>query len=157
MRADSLVPERTAISDAGIVICGPFGYEAICAHRSLRAFADTCAAAGIPTLRFDYAGTGDSSGSAGEGDQISGWCDDIQAAIEMLERTCKVRRICLLGVRLGATLASLVASTREIDAVIAVVPVTRGRRYLRELRTFQAGAMSQATGAAVVNDADAST
>src|ERR1700738_1357938 len=75
----------TAISDAGIVICGPFGYEAICAHRSLRAFADTCAAAGIPTLRFDYAGTGDSSGSAGEGDQISGWCDDIQAAIEMLE------------------------------------------------------------------------
>jgi alpha-beta hydrolase superfamily lysophospholipase len=147
----------TAISDAGVVICSPFGYESVCAHGSLRAFADTCAAAGIPTLRFDYAGTGDSGGTVGEMDQISGWCKDIHAAIEMLERTCKVRRICLLGVRLGALLASLVASEREIDAVIAVAPVTSGRRYLRELRAFQATASSQALGPEAVDEADTST
>lgn len=129
-----------ANSDAGVVICPPFGYEAVCAHGSLRAFADTCAAAGIPALRFDYSGTGDSSGSLGEADQISGWCADIRAAIEVLERTCAVRRICLVGVRLGALLAGLVAAQQAIDAVIAVAPVTSGRRYLRELRAFQATA-----------------
>jgi alpha/beta superfamily hydrolase len=147
----------TATSDAGVVICSPFGYEAVCAHGSLRAFADTCAAAGIPALRFDYAGTGDSSGTVGEMDQISGWCKDIHAAIEMLERTCKVRRICLLGVRLGALLASLVASERGIDAVIAVAPVTSGRRYLRELRAFQATAASQALDPQAVEEPDTST
>ncbi|MEJ1963840.1 MAG: alpha/beta hydrolase [Gammaproteobacteria bacterium] len=122
------------------MICNPFGYEAVCAHGSLRAFADTCAAAGMPALRFDYSGTGDSSGPSGEGDQISRWCDDIRAAIEMLERTCGVRRVCLVGVRLGALLAGVVATQREVDAIIAVAPVTNGRRYVRELRAFRAGA-----------------
>ena len=41
----------------GLVICGPFGYEAICSHRALRAFAESASALGLPTLRFDYAGT----------------------------------------------------------------------------------------------------
>ena len=39
----------------GVVICNPFGYEAICSHRSVRTFAEAAAAAGAPTLRFDYA------------------------------------------------------------------------------------------------------
>jgi alpha-beta hydrolase superfamily lysophospholipase len=134
-----LHPARGATpSDAGVVICSPFGYEAICAHWSLRTFADTCAAAGMHALRFDYSGTGDSSGSVGEEDLISGWCDDVRAAIEMLERTCGVRRILLVGVRLGALIAALVAAEQRIDAIIAVAPVANGRRYLRELRAFQA-------------------
>ena len=33
-------PERQAGSDVGLVLCAPFGYEAICAHRSLRSFAE---------------------------------------------------------------------------------------------------------------------
>src|SRR6267378_4565458 len=44
----------------GLVICNPFGNEAICAHRSLRHLAERAADAGIPALRFDYDGTGDS-------------------------------------------------------------------------------------------------
>ena len=35
------------------MLCKPFGYEAICAHRGLRAFANSAAALGVPTLRFD--------------------------------------------------------------------------------------------------------
>lgn len=125
-------------SDLGLVICNPFGYETICAHRSLRAFAEAAAAAGIPTLRFDYRGTGDSSGTPGEEDQISGWCDDVRAGIEFLERTCSVQRICLLGLRLGALLAARVAAERPVHQLVAVAPVTSGRRYVRELRALQA-------------------
>jgi hypothetical protein len=49
-----------------------------------------------------------------------------------------VRQICLLGVRLGALLAALVATGNPVDFLIAVAPVTSGRRYIRELRAFQA-------------------
>ena len=134
-------------SDAGVVICNPFGYEAICSHRSLRAFAETCAAAGIPALRFDYFGTGDSSGNTVEGDQITRWCGDIRAAIKALESLCGVRRIVLVGVRLGALLSGLVASEGRIDGLVAVAPVVSGKRYLRELRAFQASAVSEPAGA----------
>src|ERR1700726_4810521 len=48
-------------SNIGLVICKPFGYEALCAHRSLRIFAETAAAIGVPALRFDFSGTGDSA------------------------------------------------------------------------------------------------
>src|SRR5271170_5891253 len=44
----------------GLVICKPFGFEAMSAHLSIRACAETAAEVGVPTLRFDYAGTGDS-------------------------------------------------------------------------------------------------
>jgi alpha-beta hydrolase superfamily lysophospholipase len=136
-------PQSAVQSDIGVVLCNPFGYEAVSAHQSLRTFADTCAAAGTPALRFDYSCTGDSSGTVAEQDLISRWCDDIQAAIDFLERSSGVRRVCLIGVRLGALLAGIVASQRKVDALIAVAPVTSGRRYLRELRAFQAAADGQ--------------
>jgi pimeloyl-ACP methyl ester carboxylesterase len=131
-------PTGPVISDVGAVICSPFGYEAVCAHLSLRAFADTCAASGVVALRFDYFATGDSSGTVAEDDLILKWRDDIGAAIDTLRRTLGVRRICLVGVRLGALLAGLVAVERPIDALVAITPVVSGRRYLRELRAFLA-------------------
>ena len=151
-------PRGSASSNIGVVICSPFGYETICAHRSLRAFADTCAAAGMPALRFDYSGTGDSSDTAAPGDQIQDWCADIRAAMDYLERACAVQRICLLGVRLGALLAGLVASQRAVDYVIAVAPVTSGRRYLRELRALAgastAGSASNGAPSVVTSDGE---
>ncbi len=129
-------------ADIGLVICKPFGYDAICAHRSLRAFADAGAAMGIPSLRFDYAGTGDSADIDPDTDQIAQWTADILAAAEMLRSHCRVERVCLLGLRMGALLAALAAARSErVSALIAIAPVVNGRRYLRELRTFQAAAV----------------
>ena len=140
-------PRAESRSDAGLVICKPFGYEAVCAHWSLRAFADACATRGVTVLRFDYAGTGDSSGADSTADQIAEWCGDIDAAIETLRRSCGVQRVGLLGVRMGALLASLVAVENDhVDALIAVAPVVSGRRYLRELRAFEAANTSVETG-----------
>lgn len=138
-------PTGEVRSDIGVVICKPFGYEAICAHRSLRAFADACAAMGVTALRFDYSGTGDSSGADGAGDQIAAWSADVGAAVAALRRIVGVTRVCLLGVRLGALLASRVAAEHKVDALIAVAPVVNGRRYVRELRAFQASAALDST------------
>lgn len=135
-------PQIDMSADIGVVICNPFGYESICAHRSIRAFAETLAATGMPTLRFDYFGTGDSAGIITDEDLTSRWCSDIENAVHFLRRTTGVRHIGLIGVRLGALLAALVASRNEVDYLIAVAPVVSGRRYLRELRAFQAATES---------------
>lgn len=128
-------------ADFGVVVCQPFGYEAICAHRGMRAFAEAIAAAGMPALRFDYLGTGDSPEIDPQADQLRIWTQDVLAAAEELRSRTGVRRVCLLGFRLGALLATLAASQgNTISALVAVAPIITGRRYLRELRTTRMAA-----------------
>lgn len=128
-------PADRQTSDLGVVICKPFGYEAICGHRSMRTLADTAAAFGVPVLRFDYRGTGDSADDA-SADQIELWIRDVIAAVSTLRRCTGVSRVCLLGFRLGALLATLAAAgCADVGALILVAPVIEGRRYVRELRT----------------------
>src|SRR5690242_13811216 len=64
----------------GLVICNPFGYEAICAHRSLKHFARTAAENGCAALRFDYDGTGDSAGDDFDADRMNAWIGSVEAA-----------------------------------------------------------------------------
>lgn len=126
-----------AQANIGLVICNPIGYEAVCAHRSLRHFAAAAAAAGIPALRFDYDGSGDSAGGDIDPDRLRAWIASIHAAIQELKAHTNVTQVCLLGVRLGATLAMLAAAEREDVAGVAVIaPVIGVRAYLRELRAL---------------------
>src|SRR5450432_3849239 len=128
-------------ADLGVVICKPFGYEAICAHRGMRAFAEAIAAAGMPTLRFDYLGTGDSAEIEPDADQVQLWTQDVLAAARELRARTGVQHVCLLGFRLGALLATLAASeSNSIRALIGISPIMTGRRYLRELRTLRLAA-----------------
>lgn len=137
------LPGTETIADVGLVICKPFGYEAICAHRSMRAFADAAVKLGMPTLRFDYLGTGDSADIDAEADQVHTWTGDVIAAAGELRRRTGVKRICLLGFRFGALLAARAAieSPGLVNALVLIAPVVSGRRYVRELRTTRLAAM----------------
>lgn len=115
------------------VICYPWGHEYQYAHRALRHLAQLLAARGVHVLRFDYYGTGDSAGDDSEA-QLSGWRQDIIAAIEELKETCGATRVSLVGLRLGATLAAEVAAGREdISALAMWDPAISGPEHLQHL------------------------
>ena len=134
-------PLGGAIAKLGFVICKPFGYEVMCSHTSLRAFADAAAELGVPALRFDYCGTGDSTDIDPQTDQLEAWTKDVLAAIAELQRRTGVERVCLFGLRLGALLAVRAASqAKSVSSLVLIAPVISGRRYIRELRMTQLAA-----------------
>lgn len=128
----------TASASIGLVLCNPFGNEAICAHRSIRHLAERSARLGIPSLRFDYDGTGDSCGDDLGTDRIDQWVSNIRAAADELRRSTGVERVCFAGIRLGALLATLAARDYVQRAgLIAIAPVASGKAYVRELRLLR--------------------
>jgi|CXWL01.1.fsa_nt_gi alpha-beta hydrolase superfamily lysophospholipase len=126
-------------SDVGLVICNPFGFEEVCAHRSLKGLANATAAAGVTTLRFDYAGCGNSCSDDFEPQRLRAWVQSVHEAVELLKQIAGLDHVCLLGLRLGAAIAALAAVERaDVHGLIAIAPVVGGRAYLRELRALDA-------------------
>lgn len=115
--------------DVGVVVCNPFGQEAIRAHRALRQLAALLVRARFHVFRFDWSGTGDSAGSDVS---LAAWRKDVATASDELRDTAGVRKVAWVGLRLGATVA-LLAADRTVDRVVAWDPVVRGRDYLAEL------------------------
>lgn len=124
-----------------VVICGPDGYEALCVHRPLGQFAAALAEAGLPALRFDYPGTGDSAGDDGDPRFISAALDSIVAAVKLMRDQPGVDQVALVGLRFGATLAATAAqelarSGAGVDALVLLAPCTSGAAYAKELRVL---------------------
>ncbi|MGI4859616.1 MAG: alpha/beta fold hydrolase, partial [Janthinobacterium lividum] len=126
-----------AQGETGVVLCNPYGHEALWTHRGWRALAAELARNQFPALRFDYRGTGDSAGTENEGDAIETWLTSIEDAVRYMRENTQVTRIVLCGVRLGGTLAALVANRIAVDGLVMLAPITSGREYLRELRLIQ--------------------
>lgn len=136
-----LHPGRGPVSrGAGVVICNPLGYEAICAHRALRCLAEALADAGFHALRFDYPGTGDSAGDSaagGDAPRAGEWIEGIGAAIDELRARAGVTAVSLFGLRMGATLAAPAAASRGALGLALFGACLSGRHYVRELRAFR--------------------
>jgi alpha-beta hydrolase superfamily lysophospholipase len=127
----------------GLVICSSFGREDLCIHRSLKHMAQAAAAKGMPALRFDYPGSGDSAGSEFGSAVVSRWIASIGDAIDTLKHETGVSEVCLLGVRLGTLLAACAASGRDdVAGMVAIAPLIAGRFYVRELKAYALGAAS---------------
>ena len=128
-------PRDGAGSDVGVVICTGLIQDALLAYGSLRVLADDLAAAGYATLRFDYPGTGDSCDDATEKDgHWTAWQRSVDDAANWLRATTGAKRLVLVGLRLGTTLATLAAERREdVAALLLFEPVISGRNYVRQL------------------------
>ena len=126
-------PEGAARA-AAVLLCNPFGQEAVRAHRLYRVLAERLARAGFGALRFDYLGTGDSDGEDGDGD-LESWSRDVLAADAELRRRSGSAVRSWFGLRLGATISLLAArlATDAPERLVLWSPVLDGPAYLREL------------------------
>ena len=122
-------PTASDASDVAVVLCTGLRRDGSDAYRPLRILADELAGAGYPTLRFDYAGTGD-SGDVEGGEYWSIWQRNVVAAIDTVRSATGAERVVLLGLRIGATLAVLAAEHRDVDGLLLVDPVVRGKSYM---------------------------
>ncbi|MBP2299874.1 alpha/beta fold hydrolase [Azospirillum picis] len=125
----------------GVVLCGPYGHEELCVHRAWKTFAETLAAAGLPTLRFDYPGSGDSAGEDSEPNRLRAWLDGVKAAARRLREDTGVTELILVGYRMGSLLATAAAlelaeEGQGVDGLALLSPITSGRRAVRELQTL---------------------
>lgn len=117
----------------GVVLCYPMGAEYMRAHQTFRWLASLLTENGLHVLRFDYFGTGDSSGQ-GEDGSPEQWLDDIGSAVDELKATTGIREVSLMGLRLGGTLAAVHASRRtDLDRVVLWDPVVFGATHVAKL------------------------
>ena len=123
--------------DLAVVLCAPVGYEAISSYPTQVQMATALADAGLPVLRFDYQGMGDSSGDGSEPERVEAWLTSIQAAVVQARAHSGAKHVALLGIRLGATLA--VEAARRlggVDSLLLWAPCPTGKSFARELRAI---------------------
>jgi len=119
-------------SDNAALICAPVGHEYVRAHFILQQLARRLAAAGVPVLRFDYFGCGDSLGEGREGG-CARWQRDIVDAYQALAQRTSARRVTAIGVRLGATLLSNTARSLDLAGAVLWDPIRDGSHHRRQL------------------------
>ncbi len=116
----------------GIVLCPSLSVEAVSAGPALRRLADLVANAGMVALRFDYEGTGNSSGWNGDPDRVNAWKASVHHAIRFIHELGL--RIGIVGLRMGGTLAasSLDETSLPVDSLVLWDPCSSGRAFLRQ-------------------------
>jgi pimeloyl-ACP methyl ester carboxylesterase len=124
-------------SRRGVLLCGTFGFEQLCAYRAWGGLARSIAAAGCATLRLDYPGHGDSRDVSPGEDAVAASVRAIRSGIAFLRAEAGVDEVVLVGLRLGATLAALAAREGGVDRLALLAPFATGKAYLREM-TMQA-------------------
>ncbi len=131
------LPRDAAYQAHAVVICNPFGHEYAHAHRTLKTLADFLAVKGIPTLRFDYCGSGDSAGNMLQENLFEHALQDIHSVICFLKQALNIHTITLVGLRLGATLAACYAEKFPVNNLVLWAPCSRGKAYVRELKALE--------------------
>jgi exosortase A-associated hydrolase 2 len=115
---------------AGVVFCHAFAEERKSSALTMARLARAVAEAGLPVLRFDYRGCGDSEGDFVDATVAGRLADIGRAAAELRERT-GVERVCLLGLRLGTALAASAATHMpDCAGLVLIEPIADADAYL---------------------------
>jgi len=122
----------------GVLLVPPLFHELPRSRRLLAEVASGLAASGLPSLRFDFFGTGDSAGDSEECNFAS-MCADIEMALRTLCAETGVRRIAVLAWR-GGSMPLLASSKSDPRTVVSVLwePILDGAAWLAELERLDA-------------------
>ena len=126
--------DAAAASETAVLMVSAWGFEEMSSRRFFRSISEKLAENGIPSLRFDYPGTGDSLDIADFSTGLEIWENSLVDAVSVLKKFSNCSRLVLVGQSLGASL-TLRASQRlkAVDGVVLLAPVLSGKLYLREL------------------------
>ncbi|HXH97568.1 MAG TPA: hypothetical protein VNH40_10195 [Gaiellaceae bacterium] len=120
-----------------VLLCPPFGGRDINSYRSRFIWAERLAAAGMPALRLDLPGTGDSGGSLEDPGCLDNWIAAVDGGVRFLRAETGRRRIAAIGIGLGGLLAlAAVAEGSAVDDLVLWGVPARGRALVRELAAF---------------------
>lgn len=125
----------------GVLLCPPIGQEHVRTHWALRQVATSLARAGHHVLRFDWFGVGDSSGNLADA-TVARWIEDARTAAQELRDAAGLRRIAVLGLRFGATLAALASGKIKPATLVLWDPVPSGAAHIAELSALHAGLLA---------------
>ncbi|MEZ6135327.1 MAG: alpha/beta hydrolase [Pirellulaceae bacterium] len=116
-------------------MCNAYGHENTRAYRNLQQLALRLAAAGFDVLRFDYHGTGNSSGSCEEC-RAESFRADTRHMAQYLQEVSHCSRLSVVGVRLGATIAAT-ADLPNVEQLLLWDPVVDARMMLSTFQHLQ--------------------
>ncbi|WP_445149017.1 alpha/beta fold hydrolase [Baekduia sp. Peel2402] len=135
-----------ATGDA-VLLLPPFGYDDVCAYRGLRMWALSLSAEGVPSLRIDLPGSGDSGGSPRDPGRAESWTAAVAGAASWLRAETGARRVVAIALGLGGLIAaqSLIEGA-EVDDLVLWGSPSRGKALVRELKAFARLAVSQTEG-----------
>jgi len=126
-----------ATQGTAVLLSPPWGWDEVTTYRSRRAWAEHLAAAGHPTLRFDFPGSGDSGGSSEDPQRLEAWIESIREAATWLRDSTGCGQIAAVGVGLGGLIAGkAIAEGAPIDDLVLWGTPATGRSFIREERAF---------------------
>ncbi|HUZ21940.1 MAG TPA: alpha/beta hydrolase family protein [Acidimicrobiales bacterium] len=120
-----------------VVLCPTLGIEAVSAHRALRVLAERLEDAGLLVCRVDYDGTANSAGAEHDPGRLEAWIDSVRAAIGFV-RAAGAAAVGVVGLRIGATIATSAVAEEDVDALVLWDPCPRGRSFVREQQALKA-------------------
>jgi len=136
-------PRSTAI-----LMCYPIAHEYMSAHPAFRDLAGMLTREGYAVLRFDYWGTGDSSGSQSDA-TLAKWEESVDLAAAELKDMSGATQLGVIGLRLGAVLAARYAARSRVRDLFLWDPVTSGPDYLAGLRRLHNTRLAERCGTPV--------
>lgn len=138
------LPSQNPSPRQGVVLCNPFGQEAVRSHRMYRVLAERLAKVGIACLRFDYVGTGDSDGD--DDDLTLASCiENTLRADQELRAQVGCTQVSWLGLRFGATVAALASKQAQHrpDRLFLWDLVEEGGMWMEQLKRDHAAALRE--------------
>ncbi len=137
-----------------VLMCHSLGHEYTRAYRNLQQLALMLARRGHHVLRFDYSGTGNSSGDCADG-RLESLQSDTRKAAEHLLGCSGAMRYAVVGIRLGATVAATTPFEQPPERCVLWDPVVDGQAFLNTLWQLHDYALSSQTRfARVIQDSE---
>ena len=124
-----------------VLICHPLGHEYARSYRNLQQLSLQLAKAGFDTFRFDYVGTGNSSGKTEEA-KSSDYVQNIEAAAQYIRQKNRSHTLSVIAVRMGAPLV-IRSNIGERVNLILWDPAVKGLNYIQLMHKFHNAALSK--------------